>query len=170
MEYFAEIIKNKEAKARALEILRKRNERHPDRPSYNNEFTLLDKMIKTWLQEEEFIKIYDWLHYIENNHDCIYEYSPDNYSPSPLPDFIGDDKKTYDLKVCFYHMEAAFRYMKPYMFHNADHIICFSIQDNEFYQLNREEGYKTYHLMKKSEKLSYLAKRFLEINDLDFKT
>ena len=26
MEYFAEIIKNKEAKARALEILRKRNE------------------------------------------------------------------------------------------------------------------------------------------------
>lgn len=47
MEYFAEIIKNKEAKARALEILRKRNERHPDRPSYNNEFTLLDKMIKT---------------------------------------------------------------------------------------------------------------------------
>ena len=171
--YFNDILVNPKARQEAIEIFRERDsKRGTNRPSYNDPEKLLNKMIQTWLQEEAVVKTYDWLKILGDDHDYIYDYNPESLKSEPLPDFIDNVNDTCVLKVNNYHMSAAHRFAKKSSYHNADHVLAFSVQDYQqygtsgFYILDKTDDYESYTLLEKTPKLTYLAERFLEINNM----
>ena len=151
---FSEILTDEVKKEEALEILRIRNlyskTRKKESPYYDNEYALLDKMIKTWKIENELKDSFSFLSWCGDDHDYIYSYGENNFEKYP-DFFFNDTKETLDLKVSYKSIGWFLEHTKFSHYHGADFILVFSVADyleykasgfNGWYILYKNNDYK----------------------------
>lgn len=178
---FSEILTDEVKKEEALEILRIRNlyskTRKKESPYYDNEYALLDKMIKTWKIENELKDSFSFLSWCDDDHDYIYSYGENSFEKYP-DFFFNDTKETLDLKVSYKSIGWFLEHTKFSHYHGADFILVFSVADyleykasgfNGWYILYKNNDYKldsntwNHQEFVRNKKFDKLAEKYMKI-------
>ncbi len=128
------------------------------RGPYSDPYNKLMKLIRTWLQEQEVLEAFENWHFVENDHDFLFD-NTEFLGANSRPDFVRDDGLTIDLKVYEKSVDEI-RFNNEFIksCHGADLILLFSKAD-------WLAGLSGFCVLKKTQ--CYAIPEYLSSNDAD---